>query len=114
MNGRRWRADSTALVVAGVVGLAAFVVAWEVLVRALDVRPFVLRAPSKIVPELFDEPRFFFDHTLTTGVIRKSTGPSFAVALSFTRRFADQVRPPSVERVNQMFASPADTSSQTT
>jgi NitT/TauT family transport system permease protein len=67
MNGRRGRADSTALVAAGIVGLAVFIVAWEVLVRVLDVRPFVLRAPSKIVPELFDEPRFFLDHTLTTG-----------------------------------------------
>jgi NitT/TauT family transport system permease protein len=66
MNGRRG-ADSTALVAAGVVGLAVFIVAWEVLVRVLDVRPFVLRAPSKIVPELFDDPRFFLDHTLTTG-----------------------------------------------
>jgi NitT/TauT family transport system permease protein len=55
------------LVVAGVVGLVVFVLAWEALVRILDVRPFVLRAPSKVVPEIFDAPRFFVDHTLTTG-----------------------------------------------
>ena len=59
-------AEQSALVAAGVVGLVVFVLAWEALVRILDVRPFVLRAPSKIVPELFDEPRFFLDHTLTT------------------------------------------------
>ena len=60
-------AESVRLVAAGFVGLLVFVAAWEALVRILDVRPFVLRAPSKIVPELFDEPRFFLDHTLTTG-----------------------------------------------
>ena len=37
------------LVVAPVVGVTAFLGAWEVLVRAGDVRPFVLRAPSRIV-----------------------------------------------------------------
>ncbi len=52
---RRGRAESLRLVAAGVVGLFVFVVAWEALVRILDVRPFVLRAPSKIVPELFDD-----------------------------------------------------------
>jgi NitT/TauT family transport system permease protein len=63
----RGRTESLRLVAAGVVGLVVFVAAWEALVRILDVRPFVLRAPSKIVPELADEPRFFLDHTLTTG-----------------------------------------------
>jgi NitT/TauT family transport system permease protein len=63
----RGRIESLRLVAAGVVGLVVFVVAWEALVRILDVRPFVLRAPSKIVPELADDPRFFLDHTLTTG-----------------------------------------------
>jgi len=65
--GRGGRAESFRLVGAGVVGLLVFVIAWEALVRILDVRPFVLRGPSKIVPELLDEPRFFLEHTLTTG-----------------------------------------------
>jgi NitT/TauT family transport system permease protein len=64
---RRGRTESLRLVAAGVVGLLVFVLAWEALVRILDVRPFVLRAPSKIVPELVDGPGFFLDHTLTTG-----------------------------------------------
>jgi NitT/TauT family transport system permease protein len=67
-NSGRGRADSFGLVAAGVVGLVVFVIAWEVLVRALDVRPFVLRAPSKIVPEIFDDPGFFLHHTVTTGL----------------------------------------------
>lgn len=36
-------------VVAPIVGVVGFLLAWEVAVRALDVRPFVLRAPSRIV-----------------------------------------------------------------
>ena len=63
---RRGRAGGFRLVVAGFVGIVVFVLAWEALVRILDVRPFVLRAPSKIVPELFETPRFFLDNTLVT------------------------------------------------
>jgi ABC-type nitrate/sulfonate/bicarbonate transport system permease component len=59
--------DRLRLAGAGAIGLAVFVVLWEVLVRAFDVRPFILRAPSKIVPEIVDQPRFFLEHTLVTG-----------------------------------------------
>jgi NitT/TauT family transport system permease protein len=38
--------------VAGALGIAVFLVLWEALVRALDVRPFVLQAPTRIVDEL--------------------------------------------------------------
>lgn len=47
----RWRAP-----LAAVAGLTAFSLLWEVLVRALDVAPYVLRAPSAIVAELASTP----------------------------------------------------------
>lgn len=40
--------------VAPVVGVLGFLLAWELLVRAFDVRPFILRAPSRIITYLFD------------------------------------------------------------
>jgi NitT/TauT family transport system permease protein len=54
------------VVVAGVVGLAVFGIAWELLVRLLDVQPFVLQAPSRIVSELLDEPSFYARAALVT------------------------------------------------
>jgi NitT/TauT family transport system permease protein len=52
---------------APVVGVIVFLLAWEALVRALDVRRFVLLAPSEILSELGDEPSFYLEHTLVTG-----------------------------------------------
>jgi NitT/TauT family transport system permease protein len=52
--------------VAGVVGIVLFVAAWELLVRALDVKEFVLLAPSEIIDVIAEAPRFYFDHSLTT------------------------------------------------
>ena len=52
---------------APVVGVVAFLMAWELLVRALDVRRFVLLAPSEILAELGDSPGFYLEHTLVTG-----------------------------------------------
>lgn len=40
--------------VAPIVGVVVFLTAWEVFVRALDVRPFVLRAPSSALRHLWD------------------------------------------------------------
>jgi NitT/TauT family transport system permease protein len=53
-------------VFAGIVGLAVFGLVWELLVRLLDVRPFILQAPSDIAAELADRPRFYFDAALVT------------------------------------------------
>lgn len=47
----RWRAP-----LAGLVGLSGFLVVWELAVRALDVRPYVLRAPSAVLAELASTP----------------------------------------------------------
>ncbi len=53
-------------IVAGAVGLAVFGLVWELLVRLLDVRPFILQAPSKITTELVDRPRYYLDASLVT------------------------------------------------
>ena len=39
---------------APVVGIATFLLLWELLVRVLDVKPFILRAPSRIVRHLVE------------------------------------------------------------
>ena len=41
-------------IVAPVVGILVFLGAWELFVRLLDVRPFILRAPSKALAYLWD------------------------------------------------------------
>ena len=40
-------------IVAPIVGIVVFLAVWELLVRALDVRPFVLRAPSSALSHLW-------------------------------------------------------------
>ena len=42
--------------VAPVVGIIVFLGLWELLVRATDVKPFILRAPSRIASYLFHNP----------------------------------------------------------
>jgi NitT/TauT family transport system permease protein len=54
-------------VIAPFVGLVAFLVAWEALVRITDTKPFVLRSPSKILAELGDSPGSYFSAALVTG-----------------------------------------------
>ena len=46
MSTRRWLAP--------LVGMAVFIGIWEVLVRALHVRPFILRAPSSALRHLWN------------------------------------------------------------
>ena len=48
---------------AGAVGL---IVAWEAAVRLLDVRPFVLLAPSEILRSFVDDPGFYLSDTWVT------------------------------------------------
>lgn len=66
-------------IAAGAVGLLVFGLAWEVLVRALDVRAFILLAPSEITAQLADRPRFYFDESLVT-VRHAGLGLLFAMA----------------------------------
>lgn len=59
MNNRR-------IVVAGVVGVTVFALVWELTVRVLDVRPFILLPPSEIGRELLAEPGQYFRASLVT------------------------------------------------
>ncbi len=52
--------------VAPIVGLVVFFGVWELLVRAFDVRSFVLLRPSTIFSELLHHPRFYWSNTLVT------------------------------------------------
>lgn len=52
--------------VAPLVGLVGFLVAWELLVRIFDIRRFVLLAPSKILSTLADDPGAYWGNTLVT------------------------------------------------
>jgi NitT/TauT family transport system permease protein len=58
---RTWRIGA-----AGAVGIAVFLLAWEVLVRALDVQPFVLQAPTEILRELRDDPTLYLEAAAVT------------------------------------------------
>ncbi len=52
---------------ASLVGIAVAAGLWECLVRLFDVREFILLPPSKIVSELRERPRFYFEAALVTG-----------------------------------------------
>jgi NitT/TauT family transport system permease protein len=54
-------------IVAPVVGVVVFLIAWELLVRALGIRRFVLLAPSAIFAELLDDPQAYLSNTMVTG-----------------------------------------------
>lgn len=45
--------------VAPIIGVSLFLAVWEILVRVGDVRPFVLRAPSRIIGYVLDHPGDF-------------------------------------------------------
>jgi len=48
------------------IGAVTLIAVWEVLVRVLDVRPFVLLAPSKILTSFVDDPGFYLSDTWVT------------------------------------------------
>ena len=58
---------TTRRIVAPVVGIIAFGLLWEALVRVFDIRRFVLLAPSKIIAELVDAPDYYWSNALVTG-----------------------------------------------
>ena len=64
-TGRRGGARVGRLV-APVLGLIVFFGVWELLVRAFDVRTFVLLGPSTIFDELLGQPGFYWRNTLVT------------------------------------------------
>jgi NitT/TauT family transport system permease protein len=90
----------SSVLVAGVVGVTVFVAAWELLVRAGDVQEFVLLAPSAIVAEVADAPRFYVDQSLVTAW-QAAAGLGIALlvatvlgALLSTSQFAERAAQP--------------------
>jgi NitT/TauT family transport system permease protein len=55
------------LLVATIVGIVVVGGLWELLVRAGNVRPFILLPPSEIIAELAERPRFYLEAALVTG-----------------------------------------------
>lgn len=88
------------VVIAGVVGMATFLAGWELLVRLLDVRPFVLQAPTRILGEIWSRPGYFWSEALVTGR-HAITGLAIALVcsvvigavLASSRWFEDAVQP---------------------
>ena len=86
------RRRHAAVVVWSIVGIAGFLLAWEVWVRIADVKPFVTIAPSKIAGELADSPRFYLEqtwltawHTLLGVTIALALGVVVGAALAVVR-----------------------------
>ena len=88
------------MLLASIVGAAVFGAIWELAVRLLDVREFILLPPSKIVTELRERPRLYFDASLVTGR-HALLGVGFALAVALllgtvlaTSRFLEQAAQP--------------------
>jgi len=54
------------MILAGLLGVAVFGVLWELYVRLFDVQRFILLAPSTILRELGDRPRFYLEAAIVT------------------------------------------------
>jgi NitT/TauT family transport system permease protein len=88
------------IVAAGLTGILVFGLVWELVVRLLDVQPFILMPPSKIVSELFDRPSFYLEAAAVTA--RQATvGLLIALAIAIVlgaglaaSRFAEQAAQP--------------------
>lgn len=63
---------------AGAGGMVVFLVVWELAVRILDVQPFVLQAPSRILAELVDRPGLYFGEALVTA---RHAGTGLVIAI---------------------------------
>jgi NitT/TauT family transport system permease protein len=88
------------VVVAGAVGLATLVVVWELAVRALDVQPFVLQAPSRIIDELVARPGVYVGEAVVTArhagvglVISLAIAVVLGALLASSRFAEDAVQP---------------------
>jgi NitT/TauT family transport system permease protein len=88
------------MIVAGLTGVVVFTVVWELVVRLLDVQPFILMPPSRIVSELLDHPEFYLDAAAVTA--RQATiGLLIALVIAIVlgaglaaSRFAEQATQP--------------------
>ena len=63
---------------AGLTGIVVFGLLWELVVRVFDVQPFILMAPSRIVAELLDHPRFYLE---AAGVTARQATVGLLIAL---------------------------------
>ena len=95
-DGRRRPLD----LAAPVIGLLVFGLLWELLVRALDVRRFVLLAPSAIPAELAESPEFYLRNAAVTGrhvVVGLTISLAVAIVLgalmAASRFFEEAVQP---------------------
>lgn len=85
---------------APVVGIIVFAALWELLVRAFDIRRFVLLAPSAIVSEFADAPRLYLDEAAVTArhmVIGLSISLVVAIAIGSVMaasRFVEEATQP--------------------
>lgn len=90
------------VVVAPVVGIAVFFGLWELIVRLGDVRPFVLRAPSRIVRFLIDNPGAYWEAAQVTAAHAAiALAASLVIALVIgallaSSRFAEEAANPVV------------------
>ena len=92
--------EHRAMALAGVLGVVTFGVLWELYVRLFDVERFILLAPSTILGELADRPRFYLDAAIVTawhtvGGIAISLVVSVVVGAVLTSsRFLEQAAQP--------------------
>ncbi len=88
------------IIAAGLTGVVVFGLVWELTVRLLDVEPFILMPPSKIVSELLDRPDFYLEAAAVTA--RQATvGLLIALAIAIVlgaglaaSRFAEHAAQP--------------------
>ena len=86
--------------IAGVIGLTTFLIVWELGVRVLDVQPFVLQAPSRIVTELVDRPGLYLGEAVVTarhaglGLVISLTVALLLGAVLASSRFAEDAMQP--------------------
>ena len=87
-------------IVAPLVGVLVFGLLWEAAVRLLDIRRFVLLAPSEILRELAEAPDFYWSNALITGrhmIVGLSIAMAFAIvvgSLMASSRFIEEATQP--------------------
>jgi len=87
-------------IVAPLVGLVVFCLAWEATVHVFDIRRFVLLPPSDIIGELAEAPSFYWSNAITTGwhmVLGMSIAMAFAIvvgAVMASSRFIEEATQP--------------------
>jgi NitT/TauT family transport system permease protein len=88
------------MLTAGAVGMVVAIALWEILVRALEVRPFVLQAPSRIAAELVADPGLYSSAAFVTArhaLVGAAIGLGFSLLLGATlaawRFLEDAIQP---------------------